>query len=203
LVEQRREIRIIARVPGRYSLDRFDARGERQEYACRAVNISPSAVALVGPVVGRLGERVLAHIDHFGQFQGTVGQLLDSGFVMNIIASDDERARLSAKIVWYELYKNHDVSDGRGHDRFFPKNPNASIILSDGTVIDCLVLDISVSGAAIATEIAPEVGTVVALGKIVGRVVRLFSGGFALKFIAQQNKDDVEMLATKNWRSRT
>jgi hypothetical protein len=196
-VEQRRNIRIIASVPGRYSLDRRNARGERREYPCRAINISPGAIALAAPVVGTPGERVLAHIDHFGKLQGTVGRILDRGFVMNIIASDDERASLSAKIAWYELHKNHDVSDQRGHDRFIPKNPHSSLVLSDGTVLGCFVLDISVSGAAVAAEVAPEIGTVMAVGKIVGRVVRFFAGGFAVQFIAPQNKDHVEMLVTK------
>jgi hypothetical protein len=91
LGEQRRDIRIIVSVSGRYSLDRRNRRGERREYACRAINISPSAIALCAPVIGTTGERVFACIDHFGKLRGTVGRLLDRGFVMNIIASDDER----------------------------------------------------------------------------------------------------------------
>jgi hypothetical protein len=196
-VEQRSDIRIIASVPGRYSLDRRNSRGERRDYACRAINISSRAIALAVPVVGRPGEPVIANIDHFGKLQGTVGRPLDGGFVMNIVASDEERANLLAKISWFELHKNHDISDRRDQNRFIPKNPKGSLVLSDGITLDCLVIDISVTGAAVSADIAPKIGTVMAVGQIVGRVVRLFANGFAVQFISSQSKDDVERLATK------
>jgi hypothetical protein len=196
-VEQRRDVRIIASVPGRYSLDRRNSRGERREYACRAINISQHAIALAVPVLGRPGEQVIAHIEHFGILQGTVGRLLDRGFVMNIIASDEERDNLLTKISWFELYKNHDVSDRRDQGRFIPKNPYATLVLADGTMLSCFVIDVSVSGAAVSADISPEIDTVMAVGKIVGRVVRLFAGGFAVQFISPQSKDDVERLVTK------
>jgi hypothetical protein len=196
-VEQRRDIRIVASVPGRYCLDRRDSRGNRREYSCRAINISSTAIALAVPVVGKPGERVLAHIDHFGKLKGTVGRLLDRGFVMNIIATEEERSNLSAKIQWFELYKNHEVADQRENDRFVPKNPHSSLILSDGTTLGCFVLDISVSGVAVSADMVPEIGTVMAVGRVIGRVVRLFAGGFALQFTKPQDKDHIEILVIR------
>ncbi len=199
IVEQRRDIRIVISVSGLYTLDRLDAHGKRRQYACRAINISAGAVALAVPVIGVPGERVLAHIDHFGKLKGTVGRPLDGGFVMNIVASDEDRNNLAARIAWFELYKNHDVSDQRSHDRLIPRAPHSSLLLSDGSKLDCLVVDFSVTGAAVSAELAPEIGTVMAVGNVVGRVVRLFAGGFALKFIRPQNKDHVEGLVIKRW----
>jgi hypothetical protein len=194
-VERRREIRIIISLPGRYSLaDRRDARGERRQFACRAVNISNHEMALAAPVNGKLGERVIADIDRLGRLQGNVVRLLERGFVMTIAASDEDRAALADKIEWLEKHKNLEVPDERTHERFMPENPNSTLVLHDGSTMTCFVIDISVSGAAISADTVPAIGTVLAVGKAIGRVVRHFAGGFAVKFVDLHNRDSVEAL---------
>jgi hypothetical protein len=42
---------------------------------------------------------------------------------------------------------------------------------------------LSVAGAAIAAATAPEIGTVLNVGSVVGRVVHHFAGGFGVQFI--------------------
>ena len=194
-VERRRDIRIIVSLPGRYSLaDRRDARGERRQFACRAVSISNHAMALAAPVNGKLGERVIADIDELGKLQGIVGHLLERGFVMAIAASDEDRATLADKIEWLEKHKNLEVPDGRTHKRFMPENPYSTLALHDGTIMTCFVIDISVSGAAVSADTVPAIGTVLAVGKAIGRVVRHFAGGFAVKFVDLHNLDSIEAL---------
>ena len=71
VAEQRREMRIIVSIPGRYSLaDVRDARGERRVFACRAVNLSAQSITLAGPVNGKIGARVIADIVHLGRVEG-------------------------------------------------------------------------------------------------------------------------------------
>jgi hypothetical protein len=196
--ERRRDVRIIVSIPGRYSLsDRRDARGERRVFACRAVNVSPHAIALATPVNGNVGERVFAQIDHLGKLEGPVVRPLERGFVMNIVASEEERDRLAAKIEWLESYKNHDAQDQRADGRTVPANPYSKMVLSDGSVETCLVLDLSVSGAAISADTVPEVGTVLAIGRVVGRVVRHFVGGFGVQFVERQNPHMVEAMVIR------
>src|SRR6266511_1028132 len=67
-------------------------------------------------------------------------------------------------------------------------------MLHDGTTMTCFVIDISVSGAAISADTVPEIATVLAVGKAIGRVVRHFAGGFAVKFVDLHNRDSVEAL---------
>jgi hypothetical protein len=43
-------------------------------------------------------------------------------------------------------------------------------------------LNISASGAAVSAQTLPEIGAALALGRLVGRVVRQFKGGFAIQF---------------------
>jgi hypothetical protein len=192
-VERQPDVRIIVNIPGRYSLsDRRDARGERRVFACRAVNVSPRAIALAAPVNGKIGERVIAHIEHLGKLEGPIARVLEHGFVMNIAANEEERGKLTAKIAWLESNKNHEVPNRRGDERTVPANPCSKMILPNGSVESCLVLDLSVSGAAISADTVPEIGTVLAVGSVVGRVVRSFDGGFAVQFVERQNRYTVE-----------
>jgi hypothetical protein len=197
--ERRRDVRIVVSLPGRYSLaNRRNTQGERRQFACRAINISCAAVALAVPVQGVLGERVLADIDHFGKLEGTVERLLDNrGFVVRIAASDEERGKLADKIEWFEKHKNLEVPDKRTQTRFMPDDPYSTLLLADGTVVTCFVIDLSVSGAAVSSDFVPEVGAVLAVGKIVGRVARHFDGGFAVQFVQVQNRGNVEALALR------
>jgi len=71
------------------------------------------------------------------------------------------------------------------------------MILADGSCEDCLVLDISVSGAAVSANTVPNIGTLLAIGTVIGRVVRHFEGGFAVQFIQPQDRDAVEALVIR------
>jgi hypothetical protein len=194
-VEPRQEVRVIVSVPGRYSLaDQRNARGERRVFSCRAVYLSSREIGLAGPVNGKVGERVIAHIDHLGKLEGPITRLIKGGFMMNLTVSGEKRDELAAKIEWLESFKNHDAPNRRSSDRIVPANPYSRLTFADGRVETCLVVDLSVSGAAISADSVPEIKTVLAVGGVVGRVVRHFVGGFALQFVEQQNRDTVEAI---------
>ncbi len=193
IVERQRNVRVIVSIPARFSFaDVRNARGERRVYAGRAVNLSPHAIALASPVGGRMGGRVIAHIDHLGKLEGLVTRELDRGFIMSVKAGHEERSRLAAKIEWLGQHKNFDVHDQRVDCRFVPANPHSRMILPDGSTENCLVLDLSTTGAAISADTIPEPGTILAIGTIAGRVVRHFEGGFAVQFIKRQSRGTIE-----------
>jgi hypothetical protein len=193
IIDRRQSSRIIISVPGSYMLaDHRNARGERRTLPCRAVNISPQAIALAAPIRGRVGERAFATVEQLGKFKGSVLRLLDGGFVMSIVANDEERVKLAAKIDWFEQFKNFDIADQRCDQRFVPANPRSRVVFADATSEDCFVLDLSASGAALSAQTLPKVGTVLALATIVSRVVRHFDGGFAVQFIERQDLQHVE-----------
>jgi hypothetical protein len=64
--------------------------------------------------------------------------------------------------------------------------------MPDGIAIVCRIVDMSLSGAAIASQNRPEVGTLVTLGKIPSRVVRHIEDGFAVEFTRMQHPDFLE-----------
>jgi hypothetical protein len=67
-------------------------------------------------------------------------------------------------------------------------------MLADGSMHGCFVIDMSVSGAAVSAEIYPKLGDVLAVGRIIGRVVRMFREGFAVRFIELQDPAALEHL---------
>jgi hypothetical protein len=182
-VDRRHEPRIIVSIPGRYVLtNRRDAHGNRREFACRVVNISLHAMTFVAPVNGEIGERVITYCDEFGKLEGLITRVLDRGFVIKIAATDEERTKLATKIDWYAKNKDHDMSESRGHKRIVPKNPHSTLFFDDGSVLGCFVIDVSVSGVAVSADIKPKIGTPLAVGELLGRVVRHLDDGFAVSF---------------------
>jgi hypothetical protein len=55
----------------------------------------------------------------------------------------------------------------------------------------------STSGVAVSAEVQPEIGTPLAIGACVGRVIRLLPDGFAVEFVEQPNRADLERLVIR------
>ena len=71
------------------------------------------------------------------------------------------------------------------------------MIFADGTYRDCFIIDMSPSGAAVSADLLPEIGTPLAIGACVGRVIRHFREGFAVKFVTAQNEQHLEKLIAR------
>jgi len=194
IVEHGPDTRKIVTVAGRFSFaDVRDGRGERRVFGCRAINPTVREISVAAPVSAKMGARVIAHLDHLGKLDGLVTQVLQRGFVMGIHVKQKDRRKLAAKIEWLEQHNNLEVREQRADSRFIPKNPYSRMILSDGRTETCLILDLSGSGAAVSADTIPAVGTILAVGTIVSRVVRHFEEGFAVRFIERQQPETVEM----------
>lgn len=195
IVDRRDSVRVILNMGGRYMLaSKRDAEGNRREYACRAVNMSTKAMLLLAPVLGPVGERVIAYFGEFGTIDGTITRLIERGFVMSITASDRLRDRLAAKLAWLQDHRTNDIPDARTHHRIVPRRPFSTLTLASGRTYTCLVMDLSESGAAVSADVCPPVGTPVAIGAVVGRVRRHFTEGFAVAFEEHHELRDLQRL---------
>jgi hypothetical protein len=83
------------------------------------------------------------------------------------------------------------LSEERKHERVVPRINASKLILPDGSVHNCRVIDVSLSGASIACPTKPPVGTMVILGRMRGRVVRHHDLGLALQFVELQDPDSL------------
>jgi hypothetical protein len=192
--ERRDDVRVLVNLPGRYMLaSRRNLKGDRCEFACRIVNVSLEGMALAAPVPGPIGERVIVYSEQLGRLHGPIMRLMTNGFVISIAASEQTREKLAGKLDWLAKQKDApDLRDSRRHARVVPKNPMATLLLADGSMISCLVMDFSDSGVAVSADLYPKLGTPLAVGKMVGRVVRRFAEGFAVEFLEKTSLAQVE-----------
>jgi len=186
--ERRRHQRVKVNLLGRYML------ADRREYPCQVIDMSPGGMAVIAPVSGRPGERVIAYVDHLGRLEGKIARVFDNGFAMTIAATARKCDKLAAQLTWLANRQILNLPEDRRHGRFVPRNPLARLIMPNGTNVSCRVIDLSESGAAIAIapDLRPAVGSMVTIGKTQGRVVRHIDDGFAIEFTRLQHSDFVE-----------
>jgi hypothetical protein len=182
---KQRAVRIQA--PGTYTLSNwYDPEGRLRTFACRTSRVSPFRMLLDVPVVGKVGDRLTSYFREFGKFDGHISDTVHGGFLLELEMTRAERARLADKLVWLEKkQKDPSIRDARRDARYVPNSPHSALTLADGSIVPCFVIDASLSGAAVSSEFQPQVGTALAVGSCVGRVIRLFSEGFAVKFAEQ------------------
>jgi hypothetical protein len=89
----------------------------------------PGGMALIAPVSGTPGERIIAYVDHLGRLEGHIARSFQNGFAMTIAATARKRAKLAAQLTW--LANRHIPTlpeDSRG-GRIVPRNPIGRLIL--------------------------------------------------------------------------
>jgi hypothetical protein len=156
------------------------------------------------PIVGRVGERVTSYFREFGEVEGVISQAMQGGFLVDMEMTPANRARLAEQLSWLERkLKDSSIQDARVDARIIPPASHSVLILADGSVHGCFIIDISSAGAGISAEVQPPIGTPLAIGACVGRVIRIFETGFAVKFLERQDIDDLSRLITVLPRDRT
>ena len=179
--DRRRHKRVAVRMLGRFM------RANKQEYPCHLQDISVGGAAILAPVTPEIGERVVAYFDHIGGIEGFVVRAFDGGFAFKIQATQHRREKLAAQLTWLANRNKLGDIEERVHERLAPANNLTSVQLAEGIVLNCRVLDVSISGASVATPARPDIGTEVILGKLRAHVVRHHAEGFGVRFLDIQN----------------
>jgi hypothetical protein len=174
--DRRRHQRVKVNLLGRYML------ADRREFPCQVVNMSPGGMALIAPVGAAQGERIIAYVDHLGRLEGHVARIFQNGFAMTIGATARKRDKLAAQLTWLANRNILGLPEDRRHGRIVPNGVN----------LTCRIIDVSQSGAGVATDQRPPIGALVTLGTIQGRVVRHLEDGFAIEFTRLQHPDFLE-----------
>lgn len=184
--ERRRFQRVRVNLLGRYML------ADRREFPCQVTDMSPGGMAVIAPVSGQTGERVIAYVDHVGRLEGVIARQFQNGFAMTVGATTRKRDKLAAQLTWLANRHILNLPEDRRHGRFTPRNPAARLILPNGLNVTCRVIDLSASGAALKTDQRPDIGVLVTIGNATGRVVRHLEEGLAVEFTRLQHPDFVE-----------
>ena len=175
--ERRRHSRVKVTVEGRLMLE------SKEEFPCKTIDMSPGGLRLRTAAKGRVGERVVAYLDHFGRVEGVIVRFTGEGFALKLSLPLVKRERVADLLTWLASLAASGMVEDRRHQRIVPGLRETTLHLGSGHTFPAHIIDISVSGSGIALEKHPEIGTRVLVGKTPGKVVRHFPGGIAIEFL--------------------
>ncbi|HWU25234.1 MAG TPA: PilZ domain-containing protein [Rhizomicrobium sp.] len=158
---------------------------DNREASCQVVDISTGGAQINCEIVPALDETVVLYIDNFGRFEGIVVRPEEGNFGVRFQCSAMKREKLAEQLT---LYMNKDLVDAsviRRHDRTETKGL-AKFTRVTGEIVNCTVLDLSLSGISLKSDVRPPIGEVVLIGNAAGRVARHHETGIALELIGQQ-----------------
>lgn len=174
--ESRRFQRVPVSLFGRYMLQ------SKEEFPCQTVEMSPGDMLVYGPAKPALGENVVVYLDELGRFTGPCVRQTDSGFALLMNLPPMKRDKLADQLTWYANRHAAGVREDRRHDRIVPLMRRTMLRLPDDREVIVKILDISISGVGVETDIQLPLGARVVVGSTPAVVVRQFDGGFAGEF---------------------
>lgn len=166
------------------------------EHTARVADLTINGANFLTDKIPHIGVSIVAYIGELGRIEAVAGASIDGGFSIQFSLTGPRLERLQLRIKTM-LDANMGIGTAkRRHVRIMPNETMSHIKLPDGRIYPCEVLDISISSAAIKTEVMPSLGTFLMLGRMKGRVIRYLDNGVAIEFVKQldsyemQNVDD-------------
>lgn len=176
IADERRHRRIFISLPVRFML------ADQGEHRGVLFDMSPGGLSVTSDLRPAIGTRVVLYIDDIGRVEGTTSRFHDYGFAVRLNTTQNRRDKIAERLIFHA--NRHRLRDEalRSHERI-ESDQEAYCRMPDGAEIVCRVIDLSLSGAAIAVDPPPAVGTEIALGRMLGRVVRRIPQGVAIHFV--------------------
>ena len=182
--ERRRFRRVKIDLPGRLFVP-----SDSREARCTVTDLSPGGAAIACEVIPDSGTPVVLYVDGFGRFEGTVVRRDGCGFGVSFVCTPSKRERIAEQLI---LFLNKTLVDDnvlRRHKRSSQKG-FAKFTRADGQIVQCEVMDISVGGVTLKSDIKPPIGEFVLIAQIAGRVARHQVDGIGIEFVGQEKSSD-------------
>ena len=175
--ERRRFRRVRVDLPGKLFIP-----GSGQEGTCKILDLSPGGAQIEGDLVLETESQVVLYIDGFGRFEGTVVRRDGFGFGIKFICTALKRERTAEQLTLFMNRSLVDEADLRRDDRT-PTKGLTRFTRADGQLVPCEVLDLSMSGISVKTNVRPPIGEFVLIGQMAGRVARHHAEGIGIEFV--------------------
>ncbi|MBV9062398.1 MAG: PilZ domain-containing protein [Alphaproteobacteria bacterium] len=180
--ERRRYRRVRVNFKGRLFVP-----GEEREAGCTIVDMSPGGAQVACEIVPEAQSSIVLYIDGFGRFEGVVARSgkpegTESSFAVRFNCPQFKRERVAEQLTLYLNNGTIDETAMRRHERA-PTKGLTRFTRSNGDVVNCEVLDLSLSGVSVVTDVRPQIGELVLMGQMAGRVVRIHERGIAIEFV--------------------
>lgn len=175
--ERRRFRRVHVDLPGRLFVPT-----DSREAACKILDMSPGGASIECEIMPASGTQIILYIERLGRFEGAVARENQKGFGVRFSSTPLKRERTAEQLTLLMNKSLLDESDLRRDERV-PSKALTRFTRSDGSTVDCEVVDLSTSGISLRTQTKPAVGEFVLIGKMAGRVVRHHSDGVGIEFV--------------------
>ena len=177
--ERRRFRRVKVDLPGRIFIP-----SDSREARCTVADLSPGGAAIACEVIPETGTQVVLYVDGFGRFEGVAARRDGYGFGVSFVCTPSKRERTAEQLILFLNKALVDDSLLRRHERSSQKG-FAKFTRADGTITQCEVMDISVGGVSLKTDVKPPVGEFVLIAQMAGRVARHHPDGIGIAFVGQ------------------
>jgi hypothetical protein len=175
--ERRRFRRVRVDLSGRLFVP-----SDSRECHCKVVDLSPGGASLECDLVLDAGAPVVLYVDGFGRLEGTIVRAESGDFGVRFNCTAMKRERIAEQLILFMNRELIDEGEIRRHDRT-PQKGIARFTRSDGQFVACEVLDLSVSGVSLKTDVRPPIGEFVLIGQMAGRVARHHEQGIGIEFV--------------------
>jgi hypothetical protein len=175
--DERRHRRVVITLPVRFMTETGN------EHRALLFDMSPGGVSLTTELRPEIGARLVLYIDDIGRSEGIVVRHHAYGFALRLIATQNRRDRIAERLTFHANRHRLRDDDLRTHERT-EHDHQSRCVLPDGTEQACRIIDLSLTGCAVALAPRPPVGDEVVIGRIQGRVVRHLPQGVAIRFLA-------------------
>ncbi len=175
--ERRRFRRVRVDLPGKLFVP-----ADGRESACKVTDLSPGGARVECELPVEQDSRIVLYIDGFGRFEGTIARRDGYGFGVKFVCTALKRERTAELLTLFMNRSLIDETDLRRHDRT-PTKGLTRFTRVDGEIVPCEVLDLSVSGISVRTDIRPPLGEFVLIGQMAGRVARHHEDGIGIEFV--------------------
>jgi hypothetical protein len=187
-IDRRRFRRVKIDLPGRLFLP-----AESHESRCTVIDMSPGGAAIACETIPEAGTQVVLYVDNFGRFEGHVARRDGYGFGIAFTCTPSKRERTAEQLTLFMNKALVDQSVMRRHERASQKG-FAKFTRADGQIVHCEVMDISVGGVSLKTDIRPPIGEFVLIAQIAGRIARHHGDGIGIEFVGRDAAEPASQL---------
>ena len=179
--DRRRYQRVEVNLPGKLFVPAIT-----QEYACQVIDLSPGGANINCNAPIELETQIVLYANSFGRFEGTIVRRQGQNAGVRFVSTALKRERTAEQLTLFMNRGLLDDADLRRDDRT-PTKGLTRFVRHDGQVVPCEVLDLSMSGISVKTDIRPPVGEFVLIGQLAGRIARHHEQGIGIEFVGAAN----------------
>ena len=167
--EQRASERVGVRLEGK-----LFGPAEETSFDCLIVDLSPGGAGIRCEEPPPLNTFVVLYITGFGRFDGVATRYVRGELGLHFVCKEAQRKHLEQSLDSYLKEGLIGVTRLRRFRRSTAREPLDRFTRTDGSVIPCELIDISLQGVSVRTEVHPPIGEVIELGLTKGWVIRHF-----------------------------